>query len=329
MTEERDSLAQLDEGAKLGWKAASDLIKPFGPVAANFAEATRMLVGSHMRGETSASAAGQNHLLRLIKNDTLKATYYYFSKQFRPEILKEKKEISERDFISAYTAIDHAALLTFCYLFKNLSKKIEKEEWEYVQVPLYEALAIGGAVGQTIKEIGLGIGLLIRGVRYLAFAPFMRENRKGFKEYRQHLKANDIPFDTAFEERMWQCSSIQIGGLLLERMGFPRTVTLQFVAAAERSTTVESEPIFGAPFRMAECLVDAYMEGHEIPTSTPSWVGRELQLPAEVRGALLAALNKVFDDKNRIEWLNKTSENISPETTPELAISPASAEQSA
>jgi hypothetical protein len=321
MMEESDALAQLDEGAKLGWKAASDLIKPFGPVAANFAEATRMLVGSYMRGETSASSAGQNHLLRLIKNDTLKATYYYFSKQFRPELLKEKSQITERDFIQAYTTIDHAAVLTFCYLFKNLSKKIEKEEWEYVQVPLYEALAIGGAVGQAIKQIGLGIGLLIRGVRYLSFAPFMRENRKAFKEYRHHLKANDIPFDTAFEEKMWQCSSIQIGGLLLERMGFPRTVTLQFVAAAERSETVEAEPIFGTPFRMAECLVDAYMEGHEIPTSTPAWVGKELQLPAEVRGTLLAALNKVFDDKNRIEWLNKTSNNLSPETTPELAIS--------
>jgi hypothetical protein len=318
MNEQIDALEELDERAKLGWRSAAELIRPFGPVAANFAEATRMLVGSHLRGEESVSSSGQNHLRRLIKNDTLKATYYFFSKQFKPGLFLDNPKLDERDFIKIYTAIDHAAILSFCYLFKNLSKKIEKEEWEYVQVPLYEALAIGGVVGQAIKEIGLGIGLIIRGVRYLAFAPFMRENRKGFKEYRQHLKAHDIPFDTAFEQRMWQCSSIQIGGLLLERMGFPRTVTLQFIAAAERSASVAADPIFGAPFRLAECLVDAYMEGHEIPTSTPPWVGKDLQLTAEVRGTLLAALNKVFDEKKRVEWLNKTSSDITPETTPEL-----------
>jgi hypothetical protein len=325
MTDASDAIAQLDEGAKLGWKAAADLIKPFGSVAANFAEAIRLLVSTHSSGNTTISSAGQNHLLRLIRNDTLKATYYFFSKQFRPDLFSQKKQLSEKDFVQAYSAIDHAAVLSFCYLFKNLSRKIEKEEWEYVQVPLYEALAIGGAVGQSIKDVGLGFGLLIRGVRYLSFAPFMRENRKAFKDYRQHLKASDIPFDTAFEEKMWQCSSIQIAGLLLERMGFPRSVSLQFVAAAERSTTVEPDPVFGTPFRVAECLVDAYMEGHEIPTSTPAWVGKQIDLPAEVRGTLLGALNKVFDDKNRIEWLNKTSSHIDAATTPELFIGASSA----
>jgi hypothetical protein len=67
------------------------------------------------------------------------------------------------------------------------------------------------------------------------------------------------------------------------------------------------------------------MEGHEIPTSTPAWVGKQIDLPAEVRGTLLGALNKVFDDKNRIEWLNKTSSHIDAATTPELFIGASSA----
>jgi hypothetical protein len=69
---------------------------------------------------------------------------------------------------------------------------------------------------------------------------------------------------------------------------------------------------------MAECLIDAYMEGHEIPTAIPAWVGKEIDLPAEVRGNLLAALNQVADQKNRIEWLNKGSSEISEANTPEL-----------
>lgn len=320
MNDSNDSLSQLDEGAKLGWKAASDLIKPFGQVAANFSEAIRMLVSCHMNSTGATAIGGQNHVVRLIKNDTVKATYYYFAKQFSPDLFQSKPHLSEKDFWNAYQPIDHAAILTFCYLFKTLSRKTEKDEWEYVQVPLYEALAIGGCVGQSIKEIGLGIGLLARGMRYLSFAAFMRENRKGFKEYRQHLKANDVPFDTAYEEEIWQCSSTQIAGLFLERMGYPRIVGLQFVAAAERSTSVEAEALFGVPFRLAGCLVDAYMEGHEIPTSTPGWVGKQIDLPAEVRGNLIAALNKVIEDKNRVEWLNKGSSNIDAASTPELFI---------
>lgn len=308
----------IDEEARLGWKAASELLAPFGSAAANFAEAIRLLVSHFTASSHTLSPAGQNHIIRLLKNKTIKATYYFFTKQFRPEALEGKAYISEHDFFAMYSPIEHASILTFCYLFKTLSRKTEREEWEYVQTPLYEALATGACVGKAIPDIGLGIGLLARGMRYLAFAPFLRDNRRGFKEYRQHLKSKDIAFDSSFEERIWQCSSIQISAILLERMGFPHSIGLQFVAAAERDVKTKPDELFGIPCRMADCLVDAYMEGHEIPTSMPSWVGRTLDFSSEVRGNLLASLNQALADKNRIEWLNKGSSSIDPVLTPEL-----------
>jgi len=308
----------IDEEARLGWKAASGLLAPFGTAAANFAEAIRILVKSFNEGSDTLLPGGQNHIVRLLKNKTIKATYYFFTKQFRPEALEGKSYVSEKDLFAIYSPIEHASILTFCYLFKTLSRKTEREEWEYVQTPLYEALAIGACVGRTIPEIGLGVGLLSRGLRYLAFAPFLRENRRGFKEYRQHLKSKDIAFDSAFEERTWQCTSIQISAILLERMGFPHSMGLQFVAAAERDTKVKPDERFGVPCRMADYLVDSYMEGHEIPTSMPSWVGRSLDLSAEVRGSLVSSLNQVLADKNRVEWLNKGSSSIDPSSAPEL-----------
>jgi hypothetical protein len=317
MTEATSTSPAVETDMPQGWRAAADLLKPFGTVAANFAEAIRLLTAAHIAG-VQLSPGGANHIVRLLKNDTIKATYYFFTKQFQPELLTSKPRITPRDLLNAFTPIDHAAILTLCYLFKNLSKKADKEEWDYVQTPLYEALAIGGQIGKSITQVGLGLGLMTRGLRYLAFAPLMRENRKAFKEYRQHLKSKDIAFDSAFEQEMWQCTTIQITGLMLEQMGYPRTTALQFVAAIERSKSLPPDTSFGVPFRLAECLMEAYMEGHEIPIATPSWVGQDVALPAEIRGNLLMSLKHASEENNRIEWLNKSAANISSTDTPEL-----------
>jgi len=323
MTEGISVQSDTQANLNLGWGTAAELLKPFGTVAANFTEAMRVLTGAHV-ASMPLSPGGANHILRLLKNDTLKATYYFLTKQFKPSLLKSKRQILPQDFLNAFTPIDHAAVLTLCYLFKNLGKMVDKEEWDYVQTPLYEAVTVGGHIGLSVSQVGFGLGLLTRSVRYLAFAPLIRENRKAFKEYRQHLKSKDIPFDGAFEQKAWQCTTTQLSGLMLEQMGFPRTAALQFVAAAElsssaeRSKTTEPDVRFGVPFRLAECLMDAYMEGNEIPTAAPSSVGQEIALPAEVRGNLLAALNNTHDENNRIEWLNKTSSDLTPTDTPEL-----------
>lgn len=312
----------------LGWGTAADLLKPFGSVAANFTEAMRVLTAAHSASE-QLSPGGANHILRLLKNDTLKATYYFLAKEFKPSLLRSKRQILPQDFLNAFTPIDHAAILTLCYLFKNLGKMVDRDEWEFVQTPLYEAATVGGHIGLSVTQVGFGLGLIARSLRYVAFAPLIRENRKAFKEYRQHLKSKDIAFDGVFEQKMWQCTTTQISGLMLEQMGFPRTAALQFVAAAElsnkdaagqskKNSAVEPDLRFGIPLRLAECLMDSYMEGNEIPTAAPSWVGQEIALPAEVRGTLLAALNNAHDDRSRVEWLNKTSADLTPTATPEL-----------
>ncbi len=318
--------SSLDSG--LGWNTAHELLAPFGAVASNFSEAVRTLMTYHEKGDSRISATGSNQVERLLRTDAIKITYYHFSKQFKPSLFAERKHLAAKDFLKAYTPLEHAAIISFCYLFKTLSRKIEKDEWEFVQTPLYEALCTGGGAGLCIPEIGLGLGLIGRGLRYLAYAPFLHENRKEFKNYRRHLKSIDKPFDSAFEQDVWQCTSIQIAGLLLERIGFSQGIALQYMAAAERSASIKPNESYGVPFRLAECLVEAYMEGQDIPTTTPSWVGIKLDLATETRANLLATLNKVFADKDRIEWLSKVPNDISPESTPELFIGETPAQES-
>lgn len=318
MTDQDDLIASLEEQAKLGWKAASELLVPFGPVAGNFTEAIRLLVHHYEQGVQIIPPPGQNHILRLMKNNTIKATYYFMTKQYRPDVLQGKNPLTIEHLFESYSAIDHAAIIAYCYLFRNLSKKIEKDEWDYVQTPLYEALAVGACAGINVPEIGFGFGLLGRGLRYLAFAAFLRENRRAFKEYRQHLKQKDLPFDIAYEEKLWQCNNVQVSAIILERMGFNRHIAIQYLAAADRHSKIEPDKLYGIRFRLAEAIIDSYMETSEIPQVAPSWVGLELPLPTELRAKLLTDLRAVINDKNRIEWLNKGGSSITPELTPEF-----------
>lgn len=313
-------MKSIDSEARLGWQAADELLRPFGAVAANFSEAIRLLVHHYEVGSNRLPLSAENHIIRLLKNHTIKATYYYLTKEYRPEALSPGKLIDAREFFEAYNPFEHAVILAFCYLSRNLSRKTDKDDWAYVENPLYEALTTGGIIGQGIPEIGLGFGLLCRGLRYLAFAPFLRENRRGFKEYRMHLKSKDLAYDLAYEEQMFQTNNVQIAAIILERMGFHHTLALDYVAAAMGNKDHTPSETYGVRFSLAEALINSYMENGEILEKTPAWTGKEMVISVETRGAIMGKLNRAMSAKDRNEWLNKGSTSISPQLTPELFV---------
>lgn len=313
-------MKSIDSEARLGWQAAEELLRPFGVVAANFSEAIRLLVHHSEVGSTRLPLSAENHILRLLNNHTIKATYYYITKEYRPAVLTPGKLIDSREFFQAYNPFEHAVILAFCYLSRNLSRKTDKDDWAYVENPLYEALTTGGIIGEGVPEVGLGFGLLCRGLRYLAFAPFLRENRRGFKEYRIHLKSKDLAYDLAYEEQMFQTNNVQIAAIILERMGFHHSLALDYVNAAMRNKDHTPSETYGVRFSLAEALIDSYMENGEILERTPAWTGKEIVISVETRGAIMGKLNKAMTAKERNEWLSKGSTSISPQLTPELFV---------
>jgi hypothetical protein len=147
-------MKSIESEARLGWHAAEELLRPFGAVAANFSEAIRLLVHHYEVGSSRLPLAAEHHVIRLLKNSTIKATYYFVTKEHRPQVLSPGKLIDAKEFFEAYTPIEHAVILAYCYLSRNLSRKTDKDDWAYVENPLYEALTIGGIIGQGVPEIG-------------------------------------------------------------------------------------------------------------------------------------------------------------------------------
>jgi hypothetical protein len=57
-----------------------------------------------------------------------------------------------------------------------------------------------------------------------------------------------------------------------------------------------------------------------LPEYCPPWVGKKLSLSAETRGNLLTSFRRVLAEDTRIEWLNKGSASINPDSTPEFFV---------
>lgn len=300
------------------WASAAALIKPLGTVAGNFTSAVRTLMVHHESSSAELSAGSQNHMLRMLYNGTIRANYYFATKSYRPELFPTDKKIQQRDLLKMYSPFEHAALMSLCYLFRFLSKRSNKDEWEYVQAPLYEALEIGACIGLKVPEVGFAIGLLSRSMRYLGFGPLLISDTKAFQTYRRHLRQKDLPFDSSLELQHWGCTSIQVSALLLEAVGFNNIIAQQLVAANERSTSVEPDAKYGIPMRIAESLINSFVENGEICGTLPVWTGASLTLSKEQSSDLMISLNKVVSNADRIEWLGKSSSSLNPQSTPHL-----------
>jgi hypothetical protein len=308
----------------LGWQAAAALVRPLGKTASNFAQCISALVA---HGEQEQIAGGsraplptpvRQHLDFLLRNATLKAAYYYAAKAYRPAVLTSRTPLSSAALIEGFSPLEHATLLALCYLFRTLSQRCDRDEWEHIQPPLYEELSAGGAVGECLPEVGLACGLLARGMPQLARAAFLLNNRRGFKEYRRHLRGNRLPVDYNFERTLWQCDSVQVAAVLLQAAAHSRTAALQLHAALHHDTKTPPDPVYGTPFRITAAVLEEYRMSGEVLENFPAWVGQQGGLTPDRRSAVAVRLTGKPASEAPIEWLGKSGTSINPSSTPEL-----------
>lgn len=317
---------QGDTGRKsdLGWQAAASLVRPLGQMASNFAQCVSALVSLHEQAQ--AAGAGRSalpspllqNLEFLLRNSTLKAAYYFAAKSYRPAVLTSRSPLTSTALIEGFSAFDHATILSLCYLFRTLSQRCDRDEWEHIQPPLYEELTVGGAIGECIPEVGLGCGLLILGMPQLARAVFLMSNRRGFKEYRRYLRGNRLPVDYSFERTVWQCDSVQVAAVLLQAAAHSRTAALQLHAALHHDTKTPPDPVYGTPFRITCAVREQHRMTGEVLETFPAWVGRSGTVTPDRRSALATRLNAKSSSEPPLEWLGKSGTSINPTSTPEL-----------
>jgi hypothetical protein len=303
------------------WEFARALLGSFRSPPANFVAVVRQMTKSGGDASLANPRIGPGfELRRFLKANTVQAHYFFAAKAYRPEILQQPNLGSYEPFVEGFSALDHSALLGMVCLFKSFLRRSDKDEWGYIQEPLYDALTVGAALGNALPGIGLGRGLLARGMRYLAFAPFLWSAKKGFQEYRRHLKKHDLAFDMEWEKRVWGCTTLEVSTLCLQVLGFNGGMSEDYYRGLTPRDALSEKPSTPGEnaFRAAHGWIEYLMDGVALPANISGEFTRSAADAAQFRTEVASLAHA----PNRIEWLNKGRGSLTPESAPELCSAP-------
>jgi hypothetical protein len=255
-------------------------------------------------------------LTRFLKSRSFQAPYFHAISLFKPERLQPEDELfTPRDFIESFSGPEHALFTSLIFLHRQARRLSDEGLFDNATSWLQRSVNLGWMIGKSMKSVGPASALLVASYKWLGVLPFVRHDPEGFKLYARHLRTKDFTStDIDFEHDRWECTSSQIGIMLLQRMGFG---TARLVPLMRATTTISplppSDPLERA-YRAAEVWMRYLLERRSVP-SIP--LPPSFYLSPQELDAITTRLNSQIPGRVR-SWLNCSKHDISPDTTPQL-----------
>lgn len=300
------------------WEYAGAFADSLGTLPSSVTSIVRTLLADFDKDPHNLSDHSKFFLKRFFKSKSLQSPYFHAISYFKPERLEPRDEpFTSRDFIESFSGPEHALLLAVIFLHRQARRLSDEAFFESATSWLQRGLNIGWLLGHTLKPIGPASGLLVGCYKWLGVLPFLRHDPDGFKLYARHLKTLDFACtDVNFEHERWECTSSQVGIMLLQRMGFGTSRLVPLM----RATTTISAATLADPvergYRAAEVWVRYLLEKRSIPAipvPPAYYLG-----PAEVEAVSNRLLSKGIIGEQ--SWLSCTKNDISSRRTPQLVL---------
>ena len=311
---------EAEDGSEIAeqWRKVKRYAAPLGPFSNLFSRAVRCI-----RSDCEETGGGSltnlkpgtlGDLRRIFQSPTLTAMFYYALLTFHEEELKREQCLTPERITAILGCETLSSIIALAYLFRRVRHISDAESFKRIVQPMQCYVDLGYYMGAAIPELGPSTGLITGGMRYLAFAIFMCADEKGYKNYRLHLKRNQLPFDLKFELKQWGCHHLQLGSCLLQSFGFgiadARAYMEGLAAASPRSLDKR-----GLRFKVAGLWLDSLMVHGRAPETS---VGDEFVVNETKIGSLELQIKEILTDGSKHNWLSRSRRDISPERTPEL-----------
>ena len=295
------------------WEYSRNYSSLLGEIPSSFGSTIRSLISDHEKNAGVLGPGTKFLSLRLARSKSLKASFYYALQTYKPEFLQGKDKITVEDLLNAFKADEIAALLGTIYLYKKAKKICDKTELNFILPHLLKEIDVSGHVGLGLPAVGFANGILTFGMRYIAAMTYLRHNLKHFQEYRRLLKSEKTLFNHDKEIEFFGCTTTQIASIFLQTLGFGVEFSNNYAMTFADEKILQKTDAQSSPFKVTELWTYSLISGGKIPDVAHD--SKFYPANKEITSRLLERVAAA-----PTSWLDRGSEDISPEKTPQLSM---------
>ena len=310
-----NSPVSLQSDGEIRWNRARKYAEGIGSMPNVFAAAVRLLRTEEQSGK-SLRPVTKFLVGQAFRGQKILAMLYYAARQFKPASLIGRDHITLGELIGVFEPYDLAVLYGTFLIYRRTLKRsgYNYREARAVAPHLHAEAQVGGLVGAAIPRIGIGNALLAGVVQPLGMSMIAVQDPAGVQEYYQHLQALKQRWDLGWEVSRFGCTSLQVGGALLSKVGFGKSVVETYLGALDPQLGLGDTADGGQnAIRYGKLWIEGLIAEQAQPLK--SMPGQFYPLVAERNwlNQQLAAIN--FDQP---AWIERDGSSISETLTPML-----------
>ena len=298
------------------WARAGRIAALYGSVPTQLTSVIRLLLADVRDGRKDWSPTSLSAATRLFRGPSLCTALYFSCQTYRKEQLAAFDRVSSSDLVKLYSPLDLVAIIAVIFMFRRARKVCPKDEFSALSDDMILRSEMGFHVGEAIPGIGAALGMLRGGIRFFAFAALATQNVKLYKNYRRHLRTDDLEFDAAFEIQEWGCTSAEISAVLLQvvGLGVPMPSSIDRSLSRPIGQLEESSPdLYSAS--LAALWIDCLLKTGEEPKITHRGEFYPFQ---DAKLKLFETANALRARGSAGSWLTRGKDDMSTITAPAL-----------
>ncbi len=293
----------------------------FGYIPATVSATIRSLMLDHLKGAKSTRSNVLFHVQRLYRVPSVKVCLYSLSQAFRHDEFEKCAAFTAEELIDWWLPDQIAAVFGLIYLTKRAKTICSPDEWQFVSSLIQDQANLGLIVGEAIPRIGSASALLVGALPCAALAAIQRQDGKGFKEYRRHLKANGLILDHAYEYQKWGCDSVQIAASLAQMIGLGIPTADSLTKMLHTLFANDEEIVLDAlRLPVAYCWITSLNLSGKPPEDLDFERLGELNPDATTIDRMIDLSEKAKAGSTEYRWLEKTKLDIGSALTPKLSM---------
>lgn len=323
------------------WDTARRIAQKTGKISSLFTSCIR----SANKIESVVNAAEEQKIREMVVassyfllkiSPSLQSVFYFAAKAYHPEELAQIQKLTVKGLLRIFPPAEIGSILGITFLYRKMKKKCNPDEWAILRKKLLAHMDIGALIGAKMRHIGIGNGILIGGLRFLAITSYAICNLKLYQEFKKKSRKPNVVFSIPIEEEVFGCNHLQIASYLASELGYvaPRSM----VSMSFGMDAVDVDPDALSSPKLQEQVLSwrgamAYMESYHSTGMSPEEVpeGYALNLSKAEEADLEADVEKIIKNKETPtdHWIDKAWKDIPEDIAAQLRAEFAGAEPEA